>query len=553
MIEVVLVPKIVAEVAPVAKAEIVLSNISATIPVPGPPGPPGGGISDTDSLPEGAINLYFTDERADARVTKTAVGLSNVTNDAQIPLTQKGAVSGVAELDSNGLVPTSQLPSFVDDVLEYANFAAFPGTGTTGKIYVTLDTNITYRWSGSVYVEISVSLALGTTSSTAHRGDHGATAYNHSQSTGNPHNTTKSDVGLGSVPNLDTTAAVANQHTHSNKTTLDAITEAFTTALKSTYDSAVTWISTNGTNLINHLSNTSNPHSVTKSQVGLSNVDNTSDVNKPISSATQTALNAKQDSLGYTAENSANKSTSVVTDQASATKYPTVKSVYDWVISLGYITVSALTNYLQKNVAITGATKTKVTYDANGLITSGADATTADIADSSNKRYVTDAQLVVIGNTSGTNTGNQTSIVGITGTKAQFDTAVSDGNIMYAGDAPTAHTHTASEITDFSTAVAATAAVTANTAKVTNATHTGDVTGSGALTIAADAVTFPKMQNIATAKLLGRGTAGTGDVEEITLGTNLSFTGTTLNAAGGGGSDNDDFLMVNSFRVLYNY
>lgn len=60
------------------------------------------------------------------------------------------------------------------------------------------------------------------------------------------------------------------------------------------------------------------------------------------------------------------------------------------------------------NVAITGATKTKVTYDSKGLVTSGDDATTADIASSSNKRYVTDAQLTVIGNTSGTNTGDQT-------------------------------------------------------------------------------------------------------------------------------------------------
>jgi hypothetical protein len=60
------------------------------------------------------------------------------------------------------------------------------------------------------------------------------------------------------------------------------------------------------------------------------------------------------------------------------------------------------------NTAITGATKTKITYDAKGLVTSGADATTADIADSLNKRYVTDANLTVIGNTSGTNTGDQT-------------------------------------------------------------------------------------------------------------------------------------------------
>lgn len=70
---------------------------------------------------------------------------------------QKGVANGYAGLDSSGKVPASQLPSFVDDVLEYANFAALPVTGETGKIYVTLDTNRTYRWSGSAYVEISAS------------------------------------------------------------------------------------------------------------------------------------------------------------------------------------------------------------------------------------------------------------------------------------------------------------------------------------------------------------------------------------------------------------
>jgi hypothetical protein len=88
-------------------------------------------------------------------VTKTQVGLSNVDNVQQIPLTQKGAVNGVAELDASGLVPTAQLPSFVDDVLEFANLAGFPVTGETGKIYVALDTNKVYRWSGSVYIEIA--------------------------------------------------------------------------------------------------------------------------------------------------------------------------------------------------------------------------------------------------------------------------------------------------------------------------------------------------------------------------------------------------------------
>lgn len=91
----------------------------------------------------------------------------------------KGAASGVAELDANGKVPSSQLPSYVDDVLEYASMSAFPATGESGKIYVALDTNKTYRWSGTSYAEISASLALGDTSSTAFRGDHGAAAYAH--------------------------------------------------------------------------------------------------------------------------------------------------------------------------------------------------------------------------------------------------------------------------------------------------------------------------------------------------------------------------------------
>lgn len=92
----------------------------------------------------------------------------------------KGAAGGLAELGTDGRVPSSQLPSYVDDVLEYSTLSAFPSTGETGKIYVALDTNRTYRWSGSAYVEISPSLALGETSSTAYRGDRGKAAYDHS-------------------------------------------------------------------------------------------------------------------------------------------------------------------------------------------------------------------------------------------------------------------------------------------------------------------------------------------------------------------------------------
>ncbi len=94
----------------------------------------------TDDLTEGATNLYYTDARADARITA-----------------QKGAVNGLATLDAGGKVPAGQLPSYVDDVLDYANLAAFPVSGETGKIYVADDTGKTYRWSGSIYVEISAS------------------------------------------------------------------------------------------------------------------------------------------------------------------------------------------------------------------------------------------------------------------------------------------------------------------------------------------------------------------------------------------------------------
>ena len=112
-----------------------------------------------------------------------------------IPASQKGASGGVAELDSTGRVPSTQLPSYVDDVTEYTSLSNFPQTGEDGKIYIAEDTNLTYRWSGSQYVEISPSLALGETSSTAYRGDRGKTAYDHSQTTGNPHNTTANEVG----------------------------------------------------------------------------------------------------------------------------------------------------------------------------------------------------------------------------------------------------------------------------------------------------------------------------------------------------------------------
>ena len=160
----------------------------------------GGGTSDYNPLTNkpqiNGVTLIGNKTTSDLGITASGVGA--------IPSTDKGANGGVAELDSNGKVPSSQLPSYVDDVLSYSSQSAFPATGETGKIYIAEDTNKTYRWSGSAYAEISASLALGETSSTAYRGDRGKTAYDHSQTTGNPHGTTKSDVGLSNVPNVST-------------------------------------------------------------------------------------------------------------------------------------------------------------------------------------------------------------------------------------------------------------------------------------------------------------------------------------------------------------
>lgn len=150
------------------------------------------------SLPQSHVNYL---------ANLTNVGAATIAMLADyIPLTQKAVPNGVATLDGSGIVPATQLPSYVDDVLEFNSLNNFPTLGETGKIYVETDTNHTYRWSGSAYIQIA----------------------------------------SGAVQSVNGQTGIVN---------------------------------------------------VTKADVGLGNVDNTSDVNKPISTATQTALDGKEDSF----------------------------------------------------------------------------------------------------------------------------------------------------------------------------------------------------------------------------------------------------------------
>lgn len=137
-----------------------------------------------------------------------------------IPAIMKGTAGGVAELDSAGKVLASQLPSFVDDVVEgylnsgkmYMDAAHTTAiVGEPGKIYIDLHTSKTYRWSGSAYAVISDTIALGETSGTAYRGDRGKTAYEHSQASHAPSNAQKNVQADWNVTDTSADAFIKNK------------------------------------------------------------------------------------------------------------------------------------------------------------------------------------------------------------------------------------------------------------------------------------------------------------------------------------------------------
>lgn len=132
--------------------------------------------SETNNLLAAKANTSHT--HSAANITSGTLALD------RIPTITDAKIQGMSASKLSGTIPQANLPSYVDDVLEYNGKSNFPEEGESGKIYVDTSTNKTYRWSGSGYTEISASLALGTTSSTAFRGDYGNTAYQHATAKG---------------------------------------------------------------------------------------------------------------------------------------------------------------------------------------------------------------------------------------------------------------------------------------------------------------------------------------------------------------------------------
>lgn len=132
----------------------------------------------------------------DGKLTESQRPVYSSEDIGAIPESKVGSPDGIAPLGSNGLIPAQYIPGGLDEIKEFDNREAFPNSGEDNIYYLAKDTSLLYRWSGSEYVPVNPSLALGETSSTAYRGDHGLVAYNHSLIiNGNPHGTTAAQVG----------------------------------------------------------------------------------------------------------------------------------------------------------------------------------------------------------------------------------------------------------------------------------------------------------------------------------------------------------------------
>ena len=278
---------------------------------------------------------HITNTNNPHNVTKEQIGLSNVTNDAQVKRNEMGVANGVATLNANAKIPNNLLDSII---VKYSTTSELPTNGESNKIYIV--NNLLYIWDGTKYEEVSKSLDIGTTEGTAYEGSKGKALENNKvdkvegkQLSTNDYTTaektklagiednalnqtsinnligtainslSKNSVGLGNVDNTsdkNKPVSTATQTALDNKVdivtgkslVLDTeITKLAGLKTQTELDTSISNAKKSGTDaqtaINNHIKDTSNPHNVTKTQVGLSNVDNTADINKEVKTATQ--------------------------------------------------------------------------------------------------------------------------------------------------------------------------------------------------------------------------------------------------------------------------
>lgn len=397
---------------------------------------------------EASVSAHIGNTANPHKVTKAQIGLANVENKSSSQIRSEltrenvtnalgytpidesriGAANGVASLDASGRIPASQIPGGFDNIEEYDNLAAFPKTGEEGKIYVAKDTNLTYRWTGSQYVEISPSLALGETATTAYRGDRGKVAYDHSQVSGNStiHHThaNKELLDTYKQTEADLANAVAKVHEHSNKSVLDGITSDKVNSWDGKEDAFNVLPTTKGgtgtnaasksaltSTLINSLSaETSTPkdndYYVSQHEGG--GTSNTTYVRRPVSALWNYIKGKISSVLGLTASNYAGKAATAGT----ADKAVADKSGND--IETTYATKSELSTHTSNTtIHITAAERTAwnakastsvATTSANGLMSKTDKSKLDGISSGANKADVSYASKKLTKTINGTTT-----------------------------------------------------------------------------------------------------------------------------------------------------
>lgn len=307
----------------------------------------------------------------------------------------------------SGRVPSSQLPAFAEGMENFPTEADFPPVGDPNTIYVAEDTGLPYRWTGSVYIQIQAGVQLGETANTAYRGDRGKTAYDHVSATDNPHQVNKTQVGLSNVDNtsdaakpvstatqtaLNGKADTSHTHTVAQVTGLQSALDAkATVASVTTVDGRVTSLQGDvagkenaftkgsiiqGSNVFvsGELSNRLvGPGDITisasaaptapvlsvagktgavtldKNDVGLTQVDNTSDLAKPISTATQSALNLKANTGDLNAKENAFAKGTIV----QGTGMSVTGTLTDRLVGAGNVTIAVGSSVAQLTSAQT--------------------------------------------------------------------------------------------------------------------------------------------------------------------------------------------------------